>query len=139
MVQTVVDYSQVIDLMPYNITSSTISPTHSILWFNVSLTNQLFTSKDKQLSTMSMIYTLVINFVLFVGFIVFFEYSRHYKQIFLKRYQRRFIDLGQVPPQPSEQWFGWLIAIWRITEIEVLDMVGLDAYMFLRFHVICIK
>jgi hypothetical protein len=86
-----------------------------------------------------MVYTLLINIVLIILFLLFFEYNRHYKQIFLKRYQKRFIDIGQVPPQPSDRTLGWLFAIWNVPEIDVLHMVGLDAYMLLRYQIICIK
>lgn len=40
---------------------------------------------------------------------------------------------------PSPQLFGWLYAIAEISEMDVLNMVGLDAYMFLRYHVVCYK
>lgn len=117
----------------------TISPTSGYFWWNSTIDKSILTSKDKNLDTMSMVYTLIINIVLFIFFLVFFEYNRHYKQIFLKRYQKRFIDIGQVPPQPSDRSLGWFFAIWSIPEIDVLHMVGLDAYMLLRYQAICIK
>ena len=75
-------------------------------WFGSVETNpnpgQLVTSSDKNFTTMSMIYTFVICIILFLFLLIFFEFNRHYKQIFLKRYQKRFIDIGQVPPQPPD-------------------------------------
>ena len=72
-------------------------------WLNIPVNSgQLVTSSDKNFTTMSMVYTFVICVVLFICILVFFEFNRHYKQIFLKRYQKRFIDIGQVPPQPPE-------------------------------------
>ncbi len=117
----------------------TPGPTYPSLWINITESQKLFTSKDKNLTTTSMLYTLGINLALFVFFLVFFETNRKYKQIYLKRYQARFIDIGQVPPQPPDYMFGWLVAIWRVPEVDVLHMVGLDAYMLLRYQVICIK
>lgn len=75
----------------------------------------------KTFSTSSMLYTLGINLGLFVFFIFFFEANRHYKQIFLKRMQKRFIKAGRVPPEPPDYTLGWLVAIWRVSEIGRYD------------------
>ena len=91
------------------------------------------------LSTRGMIYTLIINVCLFTFFLFFFDANRKYKQIYLKRLQKRFIDIGRVPPNPPEHLFGWLVALMRIPEIDVLQMVGLDAYMCMRYQVVCLK
>jgi hypothetical protein len=91
------------------------------------------------LSTNGMIYTLIINIVMFTFLLCFFEANRFYRQIFLKRFQKRFIDIGRVPPIPPRHMFGWLVAIFRVAELEVLHMVGLDGYMLLRYHTVCLK
>ena len=91
------------------------------------------------LSTEGMVLTLTVNVVIFVLLLFFFEKNRFYKQIFLKRYQKRFTETGRVPPEPSDIFLGWLIAIYRVEEYEILTMVGLDAYMLMRFHVLCFK
>ena len=101
--------------------------------------NTLCTSTSKNLTVMGMIYTLILSLILLILLLILFEYSRHYKQIFMKRYQKRFINIGRVPSQPLDHYFGWLTAIWNVSESEVLHMVGLDAYMCLRYHVICLK
>jgi len=95
--------------------------------------------KALNLSTDGMVLTLFVNFVLFAGLLLFFEKNRFYKQIFLKRYQRRFTETSRVPPPPPDLFLGWLIAIYKIEEYEILTMVGLDAYMLMRFHVLCFK
>lgn len=46
---------------------------------------------------------------------------------------------GRVPPNPPKHVFGWLLAILRVPELEVLNMVGLDGYMLLRYHSVCLK
>ena len=94
---------------------------------------------DLNLSTRGMIYTLVINIIMFVMLLLFFDFNRHYRQIFLKRMQKRFIDIGRVPKMPAKHMFGWLVAVFKVPELEVLHMVGLDGYMLLRYHTICIK
>ena len=91
------------------------------------------------LSTKGMIYTLIINMFMFSMLLGFFEVNRFYRQIFLKRQQKRFIDIGRVPPIPPRHVFGWLVAIFRVPELEVLHMVGLDGYMLLRYHTVCLK
>lgn len=44
-----------------------------------------------------------------------------------------------MPPYPSESTFGWLFEIRKVSETDFLRMVGLDAYMCLRFIVVCYK
>ena len=46
---------------------------------------------------------------------------------------------GRVPPYPSEKPFGWFFAIQKVSEEDVLQMVGLDAFMCLRFIALCQK
>ncbi|KAH3665896.1 hypothetical protein OGAPHI_004085 [Ogataea philodendri] len=43
------------------------------------------------------------------------------------------------PPLPSKSLFGWLPIVWRITEAEVLEYAGLDAFVFLGFFKMSIK
>ena len=66
------------------------------------------------LSTRGMIYTLIINIIMFVMLLCFFEFHRHYRQIFQKRVQKRFIDIGRVPPIPPKYMFGWLVAVFNV-------------------------
>jgi hypothetical protein len=91
------------------------------------------------LSTRGMVYTLIINVCMFVFFLLFFEANRKYRQIYLKRLQKRFLDIGRVPPNPPEHIFGWFVALMRVPELEILQMVGLDAYMCMRYLTLCIK
>ena len=82
---------------------------------------------NTEFSTQSMVYTLLINVVAFIFLTCFFEGNRHYKQIFLKRLQQRFITIGRVPPEPPAQWFGWLMAIMNVPEIGT-------TFVFILFH-----
>lgn len=70
---------------------------------------------------------------------MYIQTTRFYKQIFLKRLQRRFIVTGRVPENPPDSWFGWLRAINEVSEGDIMTMVGLDAYMYLRYIKICLK
>lgn len=83
--------------------------------------------------------TLYINISLFIFILILFEFNKKYKQIYLKRFQQRFIDSGRVPEEPPDSILGWLVCLWNVTELDVLRMVGLDAYMLLRYHVVCYK
>jgi type III secretory pathway component EscR len=94
---------------------------------------------NANIDTTAFVETLVINIGVFISLIAFFETTRFYKQIFLKRHQKRFIMTERVPPIPSDSILGWLKAINEISEGDILTMVGLDAYMYLRFIKICLK
>ncbi len=83
--------------------------------------------------------TLYINISLFIFILILFEFNKKYKQIYLKRFQQRFIDTGRVPEEPPDSILGWLVCLWNVSELDVLRMVGLDAYMLLRYHVVCYK
>ena len=87
----------------------------------------------------SLITTIILNIVLFAIWMFIFERYRTYKQIYIKRLQPRFEEIGRVPPEPPSSLFGWFFAINTINELDVLRMVGLDAYMLLRYHVVCYK
>jgi len=94
---------------------------------------------NSHLSTFGLVETLLLSLVSFVVFMAIFESNRFYKQIYLKRLQNKFRINNRVPPYPPEFTFGWFFEIQKITEGEFLKMVGLDAYMCLRFIVICQK
>ena len=87
----------------------------------------------------SLVTTIILNLVLFGVWMFIFERYRTYKQIYIKRLQPRFEDISRVPPEPPKSLFGWFFAINAISELDVLRMVGLDAYMLLRYHVVCYK
>lgn len=94
---------------------------------------------NAHLTIEGMITTLIINVFVFAVLMLTFESNRFYRQIYLKRLQNRFRAAERVPPYPPETSFGWLFEIYKVSEAEVLRMVGLDAYMCLRFIIICFK
>lgn len=96
-------------------------------------------NSNEHLSTDGTFWTLGLNLFFFGVFLLVFEANRFYPQIFLKRCVKKFTSTSRVPPRPPEWAFGWFWSLWQITEEEVLAMVGLDAFMLLRFHVICLK
>lgn len=90
-------------------------------------------------SVTGVVTTLIINIFIFLLLLFIFERYRNFKQIYLKRLQPRFQDIGRVPPLPPTYPLGWLVEIMKWNENDVLNMVGLDAYMLLRYHVVCLK
>lgn len=98
-----------------------------------------YQNDSNQLSTKGMLINFGVNVGAFLIFLLIFEKSRHWKQIFLKRYIRRYIDAGRIPYPPPSYYFGWLVSLYHIKETDVLRMVGLDAYMCLRFISVCFK
>lgn len=90
-------------------------------------------------STDGMLLTLYISLVLFVIMMLCWEIFRFMKQLYLKRMKKRFQKTDRVPPYPPRHFSGWLYAISKITEEELLLKVGLDAFMCLRYIVICFK
>lgn len=69
--------------------------------------------------------------------VVFFEFCRGIRPIYLPRLSERF--RGRVPEVPSSYLFGWFQSINEVSENDVLSMVGLDGYMLLRFIIICFR
>jgi hypothetical protein len=37
-----------------------------------------------------------------------------------------------IPESPPTSWISWVQSLWALTEMEILEYVGLDAYMLLR-------
>lgn len=91
--------------------------------------------------TQQLINTLYINIVVFVILLLFFEINRHMKSVYLFRMTKeKLVNGGRVPPvQPPSYLFGWIVALGRITEDEILQMVGLDGYMLMRYINICFR
>jgi hypothetical protein len=89
--------------------------------------------------TEQLVYTIQINLFLFAVFCIAFELLRRLKWIYLNRYVTRFIESRRVPDKPSSYPFAWVSKILRVEDQEVLDMIGLDGYMCLRFILVCLR
>lgn len=84
-------------------------------------------------------YALFLSLVFFAILLVSFESIRHMRQLFLKRLTKKFQSSNRVPAAPPKYFLGWVPHILKISESEFLYMVGLDAYMFMRFIRLCFK
>ena len=92
------------------------------------------------LETRQLLNTLCINIGVWVVLLGVFEVNRHMKSIYLKRSMKEtFIRAGRVPPPPSTGILGWLSSLRSVSEDDILTMVGLDAYMLMRYINICFR
>lgn len=90
-------------------------------------------------TTNQVVNTLFINIALLATLSILFEILRRKKSIYLNRYVKRFIETGRVPSPPSMVPWAWIHKVLNVSEHEILDMVGLDGYMCIRFIVVCFR
>jgi hypothetical protein len=96
-------------------------------------------SQDNPYTTHSLFVCIYVNIAVFAIILVIFEVNKGINQIYQKRCIKRFQDAGRVPKSPDKAFLGWLRMLFKIKETDVLNMVGLDAYMLLRYISMCIK
>lgn len=84
-------------------------------------------------STSTFLTTLYLNIGIFCFLVTVFEFNRHLKSIYFKRLTHRFQSTNRVPSAPSKYPFAWAYEVSRVSEEDVLRMVGLDAYMMVRY------
>lgn len=79
--------------------------------------------------------TFYINLVVFTILSLLFEYFRHIRHIYQNRLKPQFENVipKRVPPPPRKYIFGWVVDVLSVSEDDLLKMIGLDAYMFIRF------
>lgn len=86
----------------------------------------------------NLFHTLLMNILVFILLVTVFEFIRHLKSVYLKRYTRKFQQLHRVPPIPSTYPLAWIISILKVSDSELLHMVGLDGYMLIRYIRLCL-
>ncbi|KAK4174508.1 hypothetical protein QBC36DRAFT_333527 [Triangularia setosa] len=69
------------------------------------------------------------------AFLAFCILRRRWKSLYAARKRHAEIDLPHLP----DTFFGWMPALYRITEQQVLASAGLDAYVFLTFFKMSLK
>ncbi|KAK0671053.1 hypothetical protein QBC41DRAFT_220386 [Cercophora samala] len=69
------------------------------------------------------------------AFLAFCILRRRWKSLYAARKRHTDIDLPHLP----DTFFGWMPALYRITEQQVLASAGLDAYVFLTFFKMSLK
>lgn len=84
-------------------------------------------------ATRSLLHTLAMNTLVFICLILLFEFVRHLKAIHLKRATTKLLQSKRTPPIPSTYLFSWVFSVIKISDDELLHMVGLDGYMLLRY------
>lgn len=96
-------------------------------------------SNSSRTTTAQLVNTVYINIFLFLVLVALFEILRRKRSIYLNRYVKRYIETNRVPDAPSLMPLAWIGKILRVSEHEILEMVGLDGYMCIRFIVICFR
>ncbi|KAK4200028.1 hypothetical protein QBC40DRAFT_280694 [Triangularia verruculosa] len=69
------------------------------------------------------------------AFLAFCILRRRWKSLYAARKRHAELDLPHLP----DTFFGWMPALYRITEQQVLACAGLDAYVFLTFFKMSLK
>jgi hypothetical protein len=92
-----------------------------------------------QSTTDSLESTIVINIIIFLVLMTLFEINRHFKSIYFTRLQTKFKRTKRVPMEPAWYPFAWIVEIYKVSEDELLRMVGLDAYMMVRYLSVCFR
>ena len=88
--------------------------------------------------TKQLLNTLFINIGVWAVLVGVFEFNRHMKSIYQKRRMKdKFVRAGRVPPDPGASLLGWVSTLNTISEDDILQMVGLDGYMLMRYINIC--
>ena len=78
---------------------------------------QTYDNPNQHLTTGGMFITFIISLCCFLIVQGIFETNRFYKQIYLKRLQKRFEEIGRVPSIPQPYIFGWLRTLQTVTEM----------------------
>lgn len=89
-----------------------------------------------------LINSLYINLIIFAILMIFFEIFRSiYKNTYLNRASsdKNFKRTGRVPPIPSKYPFAWIISVMEVGENDLLQKVGLDGYMLIRYINVCFR
>lgn len=70
---------------------------------------------------------VVASLLGFAAFLAFCVLRNTWSRLYASRFTRR----QGLPALPQKSFFAWLPIVWRITEAEVLEFAGLDAFVFL--------
>ena len=89
--------------------------------------------------TKALLNTLYINSLFFIVLMILFELNRHIRPIYLKRVNKKFINSKRVPDIPPKYPLGWIYSIASVNNDDLIRMIGLDAYMLLRFLILCFR
>ena len=87
-------------------------------------------------ATSTVIATVSVNVVIGSVAYILFEYFRSSGCDDLYAPRTR-IAKARTPPLPPSNWFAWITTTSAITDEETIRMIGLDAYVFLRFLRLC--
>ncbi len=85
--------------------------------------------------------TLSFGVCIFAGIFVAFEFFRSkFLDIFIPNVRRGLFDDSTTNVEPPNAFPGsWIMQIWKYSDDDILDIAGMDAYVYLRFLKMCFK
>lgn len=83
--------------------------------------------------------TILVGFIVMIIIAALFEINRQKKWIYHRRLTKKLQAENRAPKPPHMYPLGWIVSVFSYSDEEVLKMVGLDAYMFLRVQLLCLK
>lgn len=90
-------------------------------------------------ATDGLLHTLLMSAIAFLLLGLAFEGTRHLRVVHLRRVTHKLTQERRVPPIPSARALAWAWETLRVTDDQLLRMVGLDGYMLIRYIKLCIK
>ncbi|KAF1971463.1 DUF221-domain-containing protein [Bimuria novae-zelandiae CBS 107.79] len=72
-----------------------------------------------------------------VAFVTFCLLRPRWKGLYAARKKQN--NLATALPELPDSFLGWILPLWRITDEQVLESAGLDAYVYLAFFKMAIK
>ncbi|KAK3355496.1 hypothetical protein B0H65DRAFT_49641 [Neurospora tetraspora] len=85
-------------------------------------------------------YQFIISLSLGISaFLAFCALRPRWKSLYASRKRASMADPSIALPQLPDTFFGWMPALYRVTEQQVLASAGLDAYVFLNFFKMAMK
>lgn len=78
---------------------------------------------------------------IFLGLFALLSFSFLLKKLPKLYASRRYKDMGtlQLPSWDTDKLFGWMLVLYRLTDSQVLEYAGFDAFVFIGFFKMCIK
>ncbi|KAF2089603.1 DUF221-domain-containing protein [Saccharata proteae CBS 121410] len=94
----------------------------------------LWGTRDPRSTTIQIILSVALGITAFLAFCIL---RPRWSGLYAARKKQK--KEGTALPELPDTLFGWIPALWRITDKQVLASAGLDAYVFLAFFKMAIK
>jgi hypothetical protein len=92
---------------------------------------------DSQTSTVYS--TLALGIIVFSIVFIIFEVSRRkYLDVYTPNLQKGLATSNKIEP-PNRAVGSWISQVWNVDDEEIVDFIGMDGYVYLRFLKMCFK